>query len=513
MILSLPLAIFVALALGLWLLLVLFPPCKKPTLNEFVLNLALALAIGIGVTSLFLALWMLAFPQQARFYPWGEGILTTILWAAFYYQYRQKILNAFPSREAWRFSIWKPEANAGFLGVSLMAVLGIALVIVLVTFVLLAISFPLGRWDAYMIWNLHARFIFRGGELWHSYMIPELGWSNPNYPLLLPFAVARCWFYVGSETLLAPIALAGIFFLALLGTLVAFLKIVRNTTTGYLGGLFLLGTPFLVNNASWQNADMPLALFFLLAMVAFFLSTAREERGQCWLILAGFLGTLAISTKNEGWLFFLVLFGTAAAFFIYTLGIKRMVKKMGFFLLGALPLLPLAFLFSVFLTPADQIFANGVSATTLLTQLTDSSRWSLTLASFTHNMFFFSSGIDKKTLLCGGVLPLLVYAVLSYRRFGTTNDNNGKDNAAARLAGFIFFAVVILMTAGYFFIYLITPYDLKWHLTTSNHRIFLQIYPILVAAVMLCFPFVQQHEKKPTHTYPASKKGGKRKKS
>jgi hypothetical protein len=33
------------------------------------------------------------------------------------------------------------------------------------------------------------------------------------------------------------------------------------------------------------------------------------------------------------------------------------------------------------------------------------------------------------------------------------------------------------MVVGYFFVYIITPHDLTWHLKTSSGRLFLQLLP------------------------------------
>jgi hypothetical protein len=40
--------------------------------------------------------------------------------------------------------------------------------------------------------------------------------------------------------------------------------------------------------------------------------------------------------------------------------------------------------------------------------------------------------------------------------------------------------VPVLMLAGYFAVYVITPNDLSWHLATSLDRLFVQIWPLSV---------------------------------
>src|SRR5437660_12884048 len=54
------------------------------------------------------------------------------------------------------------------------------------TFVFFAMKSPHGYWDAYAIWNLHARFLERGGAHWADFFTTQIGWSHPDYPLLVP---------------------------------------------------------------------------------------------------------------------------------------------------------------------------------------------------------------------------------------------------------------------------------------------------------------------------------------
>jgi len=63
---------------------------------------------------------------------------------------------------------------------------------------------PHGETDAIAIWNLRARSLLRGGREWAAVLSPAIGWSHPDYPLLLPLTVARLWSYAGSETTAVP---------------------------------------------------------------------------------------------------------------------------------------------------------------------------------------------------------------------------------------------------------------------------------------------------------------------
>jgi len=66
--------------------------------------------------------------------------------------------------------------------------------------------FPHAGWDAWAIWNIRARFLFRTepGQ-WTDAFADQLSYSHPDYPLLLPLSVSRAWTFIGEETVLVPI--------------------------------------------------------------------------------------------------------------------------------------------------------------------------------------------------------------------------------------------------------------------------------------------------------------------
>jgi CDP-diglyceride synthetase len=50
-------------------------------------------------------------------------------------------------------------------------------------------------------------------------------------------------------------------------------------------------------------------------------------------------------------------------------------------------------------------------------------------------------------------------------------------------------SVLLLMTVGYFFVYVVTPRDLHYHLMTSLNRLFLQLWPgVLFVVFMIARP-------------------------
>jgi hypothetical protein len=74
-----------------------------------------------------------------------------------------------------------------------------------------------GSWDAWAIWNLRARFLLRAPD-WTQAFTPDLGWSHPDYLLLVPLTVMRLWAWLGVETPWIPFLLGGVFAAAALSS-------------------------------------------------------------------------------------------------------------------------------------------------------------------------------------------------------------------------------------------------------------------------------------------------------
>ena len=75
-----------------------------------------------------------------------------------------------------------------------------------------------------------------------------------------------------------------------------------------------------------------------------------------------------------------------------------------------------------------------------------------------------------------GIIPVLIIYFLLFRLPVV------KELRPAYLAGITIIAVQLLGDYG---VYLITPYDLTWHLSYSIERIVLQVFPI-IAFLILC---------------------------
>lgn len=360
-----------------------------------------------------------------------------------------------------------------------------------------AISLPNGEgWDAFAIWNLHARFLFRGGMAWRDGFSSLIPWSHPDYPLLLPAAIAHFWAYLGHESHAVESIIGLIFTISTAGVLFSALLLVRGRNLALLGCMTLLTTPAFIEQGTSQYADVPLSFFLLATVVLLCLYDAfpREFGGRKGLlVLAGLSGGFAAWTKNEGILFLLaVLVGP----FLVSVGRRRnsgrpSPKEIRFtpFLLGALPVFVLILWFKKFVAPPGDLF--GSLASTAHKLLSDT-RYGAISQWFAKQFLRFGHWlwVPGTVLLAGIFLALKSWPLPECvgSETGTTlHDPASSLNVSVgsgREEGFRVCILALLITlAGYFFIYVITPYDVYWHLRFSLNRLFLQLWP---SAIFLC---------------------------
>ncbi|MSU50866.1 MAG: phospholipid carrier-dependent glycosyltransferase [Opitutus sp.] len=323
---------------------------------------------------------------------------------------------------------------------------------------------PYGGWDGWAIWNLHARFLLRAGTAWPELLsAPQLSWTHPDYPLLVPASVARAWAWAGAESSFAAALVSVGFALASVALLMAIVARQRGRTPALLGGLLLIGTPFFVTFSSNEHADIPLATFMLAAVALVLLAEGTTAARGLW-ALAGVAAGFAAWTKNEG-LLFAVVFGALVGVWEWRRGSRRNVA---FFLGGlAVGLLPVVG-FKLFLAPANDLMSAPIGPR--LAQLFGVARHRLILASLWRDLGAF--GEWRMLPFPAMVLPFFAWR---WRR-------------ALAGAGRTIPALLALMLAGYYGVYLLSPQDLTWHLDTSLVRLLLQLWPLALLGWGLAIP-------------------------
>ncbi len=233
-----------------------------------------------------------------------------------------------------------------------------------------------------------------------------------------------------------------------------------------LGLVILWGTPVFVDEGARQMADVPLAFFILATAILIYLFVVHKEPGL--VVLSGLTAGLAAWTKNEGSVFVLAAaVGLFVAFFR-----NKPWRVLSLYVIGlALPL-GIVLYFKLFLAPPSDVLSNGLVRS--LHQVLDIARHVEIL------QFFWGQFIGFGSWDIAGVATAIIPVLLIYYLLFRAPIN--KEHRPAYIAGFTMLAVQAL---GYYGIYLITPYDLTWHLSYSVTRIFLQVFP-MVSFLILC---------------------------
>jgi hypothetical protein len=454
-ILSPLLGMLASAALG-WALVRRLSPPSKGDVGEIVFRGSIALTLGLGLGSClhFLYLATAAGRDSSRII-WASVELAQVA-AALWIGLR-------PGRPAASGSGSAASAGVEPDGLPFPALLGwsaaTAVLLASCRFVLMAVREPHGDWDAWAIWNLRARFLYLGGERWTDAFSPALSATHPGYPGLLPLTVARLWTYLGSPGAWLPAAVAFLFAAAAGGLLFGSVASVRGRSRGAAALLFLLAAGIFLRGAAHQAADLPLAAFVLGAMVLAGRGLGSGAPGL--LVLAGGMAGCAAWTKDEG-----ILFALASVLVLGTVALRRSgaraaAMSLAAFGLGILPFLVSLAAWKSIAAAGNPLFSGSISV--LTARAVDPDRHLAILR-----------GIGSVLARNRMALLLAVWALVL-----------GIDRSRLRGAAAAFgLPVLTILIAGYYAAYLITPYDLEWHLRNSRDRLFLQVWP---AAVFLAF--------------------------
>jgi len=267
---------------------------------------------------------------------------------------------------------------ATIFAVELLASLG--------SFLVAFLKEPHGKWDAWLIWNMHARFLYRSGEAWREVFAGGMEWSHWDYPLLLPLSIVRGWKYSGNDSIYIPAAFALLFTLLTLGLLLCALMFLRRRIQGYLAAMILLGTPLFIMMGASQLADVPLAFFMLATLVLLFLPARSPGNRSGALVLSGIAAGLCAWTKNEGLLFLLIVYLLLAGARIDDRDRTGLVRTAAVLLLT-----PAGYFFVYVLTPLDLGYHLATSLNRLFLQL-----WPSVIF-----LFFMTAGAPERAASAG----------------------------------------------------------------------------------------------------------------
>jgi hypothetical protein len=468
MIVRLLLSILVSLSAGL-LLACLVWPARTRLNSPRLLKLSVAVGLGLGLSAeiYFLCLWVLT-ASSATLVLTDLAVLGGLAAALFYFKI------TVPSRSApkpTRYVRAEPVQSVTMQW-ALPTAFCLALVPAIYAFLSSFYNHPHGQWDAWMAWNLRARFFVRAGEHWRDAFAGLFLGANPEYPVLLPSIIARSWRYAGQETELGPVLVAALFTFASVGLIYSSLSVLRSKGQGLIAGLLLAGTPFFIQHGTAQYADVPIAFFFLATIVLLCLHDRVSPPRGGLLFLMGMTAGFAAWTKNEGLLFLVSLIVATAAVRVPKDGIRAYLRHQSAFAVGLLVALPIALYVKLHLAPPDPMLDWRRS---ILHKLIEWPRYWQILKAFGHESLRFGNWPIEVTPILAFYSLLLGIEVEQRRRRSTI----------------ISMGTLGLTLAGYFGVYLTTRYDLAWHLQSSLQRVLLQLWP---SAVFLFFLLVRTPE-------------------
>jgi hypothetical protein len=462
-----------ALAVGLlW-------PGRPGLARVRVLKASLAAGLGLGLTAEIYFLWLWTTGASRRSLPFVEATVLAALAAGFFLFRRRRSGRSGDVPEAG-------EASGGARLRPTPRILAAAFAIALVPacYALLSafLHEPQGGWDAWMSWNLKARFFFRAGDHWRDAFSGLFWGANPSYPVFLPSAVARSWLYAGREIELTPALVGALFTAATVALASSALGLLRSGGQAFLAGLLLVATPFLVEQGAAQTADVPLGFFLLAAIASICLQEKLSPGGGGLLALAGLSAGFAAWTKNEGLLFVAALLVSAFWVLARRDGVRISARRLAAFAAGLLAILPLVIAAKIRLAPLDPLLGWEPYR---LRQLLDLQRYWTILKAFGSGALEF------------GQWPVQLAPLLAFYGLLLGVDREETRGRGARIG----IATLGLVLAGYFAVFLTSIEDLAWHLKVVD-RLFLQLWP---SAVFLFFLLLRTPEQISGDVSPALK--------
>lgn len=365
--------------------------------------------------------------------PVAVTALLVVLTGYFSYRWVNRHINSFTSHESFSSSEIPAEGRKGFL----LLAAGIAAL----TAAAILLARKYGDWDATTIWNFDALFL-KDPQYWKALFKVEI--SHPDYPLLLPGNTAFFWRLLGTVSTTVPFIVSMLFY-AMIPVLVYLELYAKNTWIAAIAfGVFLTNSYYL-NLGLIQCADVPLGFYLLGAMVA--MDRYKNSLTPAFIFLCGALLGCCIWTKNEG-LVMALLFG------IFYLKTILSQKNFQYFTAGLLPFALTLFVFKTFYAPANDLVRNQHLVP--WQNITDISRYKIIFQFFAEQLLHH--------------FPIPAIAVTGYIVYCIVRKQKLSKN----------FWLLCAIMGAYFLVYIYTPYNIEWHVSTSIGRLMVQLMPAMI---------------------------------
>jgi hypothetical protein len=316
---------------------------------------------------------------------------------------------------------------------------------------------PNGEWDAMSIWNLRAKYLASGGDLWKRAFSAEIGGhmtgaAHSGYPLFLSGFLALEWTAQGAFDTAVPIAASLLFSLAAFTLLGGSIAVRRSPALGLLACLVLLASEVFASQTAAQYSDLLLGLAFLATLIL--LEAADAQRSPRLWIAVGLAAGLSAWIKNEGSPFALAALAVALWRF--------RAKGAAWLAVGAAPGLLALAVFKLFLVQGrEAIFPQTWGE--IAAKVGDAGRWWQAALGFGKAVFDAGAAWTH---------PVLLAAILGFAlRFVSKRERRARAWLAVPIA---------VAAAAEYGIYLITEANLDWHISSSVNRLVAQLWPSLI---------------------------------
>ncbi|MFN0058507.1 MAG: hypothetical protein ACKVX7_08625 [Planctomycetota bacterium] len=422
-------------------------------------HMALGWGVGAGVCALNYYVWLRTDPDSGAGFVLGEivilGVLAAFLGSIAHAKKKREVSTATPIE----IEVVSPKRGARAATLLLTALLALAAYASWRQFTCALAASPHGSYDAWSVYNLKARLMFRGGDDWHHALSAVN--PHPDYPLLLPALVARSWSLLGADLQVVPQLIAFIYLVTTALLLVAALTRHATVASGLLAGSVLLATPLFSIHAASLFADGPLAWAFLGVAV---LLARHGSDGACAapvknsLLLAGLIAAIAAWTKNEG-----ALFAGAAGAVLCCVRLGATTRRcaLGWYTLGAAPLLLLLVHFK--LTAPASTTGLAPFSSELVARLANPARYWIVVQAVAFHSWV--------------VMPAVALGLYAW-------TNGLRREAALRRPLLVCGLTLGLTLVGYLLAYVVASGDLAGMVSRSSRRLLLQVWP---AALWLVF--------------------------
>ena len=338
--------------------------------------------------------------------------------------------------------------------------LGLGWMIIAGALYFLFLRYPYGGWDAWALYNTKTKFLIFNGPAWTAIFDQLHPYTQPDYPLLLPFM--NTWIYAASQQELHHVTFFTAFTLTLNCGFLLFagLKQLARPAIAILASFILLLIPHFILMGSSQYADVLLA-FNILAVIILTTLLLHTKNKNIAILTGLFMGLLTF-TKNEGIVITLLLSSFITLYFM--LPSNRKTHPRGLFrlpiglLIGLCATASATVIFKLCLAPPnpDILPSMDLQNFTFL----NGHGLSITLCAIVKEFIYLKWGF------VWGLIGLLVF--LKLPRFFY------KENKVISLFFIAYFSVLIL-------IYLTTVnFDLAWRLRSTLSRIYFYLLPSIL---------------------------------